>query len=250
MKTIAFTALHYGSEYLAWAIRSVIDHVDEYWVLYASKGSHGHHTDARCPDSRALLLSIASEAAGPKLRWVDGEWAHEGYQRDAIHQHAPDADVILVLDADEIWPEALVGAVLQYARSIQYDWPRRMFRLPMIHYWRSFYRAVINDKSYPVRVIFPRIPAGETAAFTHVTPISHFGYAQRPVTVGYKQYVHGHKNEWRTDLDWFRDRYLANAQADCHPVTVDYWTPEPVEPLDYMPSWMAEHPYFGQEVIK
>lgn len=143
----------------------------------------------------------------------------------------------------------------------------------MIHYWRSFHRAVLHDLAFPTRIIFPKMPVGEMTHSAHhmhkpspergttIVPgfftspigrlsINHMGYAQRPVTVGYKQYVHGHRNEWRQDIDWFRDRYLANAQADCHPVNVNYWNPEAVQPLDYMPSWMTEHPYFGLEVIK
>jgi len=247
MKTIAYTALHYGSEYLAWAIRSIIDQVDEYWVLYATQGSHGHHSDMPCPDTRHRLMWLASQAAGPKLRWIDGEWPHEGAQRGAIHQVAPDADVILVLDADEIWSDGLAEKIMKHSASIVYTYPKRNIRLPMIHYWRSFHRAVLNDPSYPVRLVYPRILDGEET-WTGWGRINHMGYAQRPTTVGYKQYVHGHKNEWRQD--WFADRFLANAQIDCHPVTVNYWNPEPVAPLDYMPPWMADHPYFDLEVIR
>src|SRR5574342_223323 len=106
MKTDAYTALLYGSDYLAYAIRSVIDYVDEYHVIYdaSGSGSHGSKTDRTCPDSRETLYALADGAAGHKLRWHDGTWPYEGAQRDAIHEYAPDADVILVLDADEVWP--------------------------------------------------------------------------------------------------------------------------------------------------
>ena len=112
MKIVAYTALHYGAEYLPWAIRSVIDAVDEYYVLYSDIGSHGHHTLAVCPDNRAQLFDLAREAAGGKLRWIDGRWAHEGYQRDSIFSHVPDADAIVVLDADEIWQAGTAAAVI------------------------------------------------------------------------------------------------------------------------------------------
>jgi hypothetical protein len=78
MKVISYTALHYGRDYLAAAIRSVIDHVDEHWILYSPIGSHGHRTDVPCPDTRDELYAKAELAAGSKLRWHDGEWAHEG----------------------------------------------------------------------------------------------------------------------------------------------------------------------------
>ena len=36
MSVAAYTALHYGSPYLGAAIRSVIDSVDSYYILYAA----------------------------------------------------------------------------------------------------------------------------------------------------------------------------------------------------------------------
>jgi len=246
MKTIAYTALHYGKEYLGYAIKSVIDYVDEYWVLYSAIGSHGFRTNTPCPDTREELYWIAQQVAGDKLHWIDGEWAHEGLQRDSITEHCPDADVILVLDADEIWPETLV-----YTAQMMRSHPTavRHYRAPIIHYWRSFHRAVLHDPAYPVRLIHPKIQNGEDTLHG-LGHINHMGYAQRPAIVEYKLLTHGHRNELRTDFNWFRDKYMANAQEDCHPVGSDYWQPEPVNPLDYMPAFMAQHPYFNMEVIE
>jgi len=247
MKIIAYTALLYGTDYLGWAIRSVIDHVDEYHVIYdaTGHGSHGHVTDRTCPDTREQLFAIAQGAAGDKLRWHDaGPFAHEGYQREAIHMFAPDADVILVLDADEIWPEADWRAIFSNDDAVRL----RRIRMPIIHFWRSFHRAVLHDPAFPERFIIPGAPEGSWTM--HGTPICHMGYAQRIEIVEFKQHTHGHKGEWRRDCDWFNDKFMANAQEDCHPVGSEYWWPEQVNPLDYMPSWMSEHPYFGKEVIE
>jgi hypothetical protein len=252
MKVISYTALHYGKEYLYWAIRSVIDHVDEHHVLYSAVGSHGHRTDRVCPDTRDELYAEAARAAGDKLRWHDGEWPYEGAQRDNIYQYAPDADVILVVDADEVWHPDLVP----YALEAYLLAPVRNVRVPMIHYWRSFYRAVIHDPAYPVRIIFSATQDGE-ATLSAVTSfvdsrravINHFGYAQRPAIVEYKLLTHGHRNEFRRDCNWFVDKFMANSQEDCHPVGSEYWWPEQVNPLDYLPEWMNAHPYFSMEVI-
>lgn len=253
MKVVSYTALHYGREYLAYAIRSVIDHVDEHHVLYSAIGSHGHKTDVPCPETRDELYAIAQQAAGDKLRWHDGTWAHEGFQRDSIFEYAPDADVILVVDADEVWNESLIEAALSHAPEFR-PAPYRALRLPMIHYWRSFYRAVLHDPAYPVRVIYPQVDPGQSiadvgAGSTH-DYINHFGYAQTPAIVQYKLLTHGHRNELRTDIDWFKERYLANAQQDCHPVGSEYWNPEEVDPLDYMPAFMREHPFFYKALIE
>jgi hypothetical protein len=249
MKTIAYTALHYGRDYLAYAIRSIIDYVDEYHVLYSAVGSHGTRTNVPCPESRGELAAIALKAAGHKLRWHDGEWPHEGAQRDSIYEYVPDADVILVLDADEIWDAELVRMVLDGA-SIQ---SVRELRVPMIHYWRSFYRAITDDVSFPTRVICPRLNNKSLGEFEgHYESglplvINHMGYAQRSEIVEYKQLTHGHRGEWRPE--WYDQRFAVNAQEDCHPVNKDYWYPRGVNPLDYMPMWMSEHPYFRMKVI-
>lgn len=249
MKVVGFTALHYGRDYLAYAIRSIIDHIDEYHVAYTAIGSHGHRTDVKCPETRDELYAIASAVAGSKLRWHDGEWSYEGAQRDSIHQYAPDADVILVLDSDEIWGEGLAESVLSAAYQ---GIAPKITRVGIIHYWRSFYRAVLHDPANPVRMIYPKAHGGEgTLDLRHkFQVINHMGYAQRPEIVEYKILTHGHKNEWRHDVDWFKDRYMANAQTDTHPVGSEYWNPERVDPLDYMPRWMLDHPYYHMQVIE
>ncbi len=246
MKVVSYTALHYGKDYLYYAIRSVIDHVDEHYILYSRVGSHGHRTDRPCPDTRSELIELAKRAAGDKLRWIDGEWSHEGQQRDSIFGYAPDADVILVVDADEIWHPRMVEGAVKSA----IDPEVKRWRMPIIHFWRSFYRAVLHDPAFPERVIYPKTPGHQVLTWNgmRLNPIAHMGYAQRSELVEYKQHTHGHKGEWRKD-DWFNTVFLASAQTNCHPVGSEYWNPEPVNPWDYMPDFMKDHPYAKLEVI-
>lgn len=245
MKVISYTALHYGKEYLYYAIRSVIDHVDEHHVLYSPVGSHGSRTDRPCPDTRDELMAQATRAAGDKLRWHDGYWDYEGQQRDSITQYAPDADVILVVDADEIWhPLTVRGALSAVEANPQY----KQWRVSMIHFWRSFSRAILHDPAYPTRVINTRSTEGRETTLVPGMPICHMGYAQRPAIVEYKQHTHGHIGQWRKD-DWFNTVFMTDAQSNCHPVGSEYWNPEPVDPADYMPAFMREHPYWNLPVI-
>lgn len=252
MKVISYTALHYGSDYLYHAIRSVIDHVDEHHVLYSPVGSHGARADMPCPDSRGDLYDLALLAAGDKLRWHDGEWPDEGKQRESIHLVAPDADVILVVDADEIWSWGAVDCALMVGAAQP---PIRSWRVPIIHYWRSFYRCVLRDPAYPTRIILPKQPVAEQyiqyAADGELrwVGINHMGYAQRPDVTFYKQFTHGHRGEWRWKDDWFHTIFMTNRQHDCHPVGSEYWNPETVNPWDYMPDFMRQHPYANLDVI-
>ena len=241
---IAYTALHYGSDYLDWSIQSIIDHVDEYHVLYSAVGSHGHRTDVLNPDTREQLYALASDAAGSKLRWHDGEWAHEGYQRDSIHTYAPDADVILVVDSDEVFADGLAADAIEFAQVAGV----RNIRLPFLHLWRSFRRGFAHDPAYPVRVICPLVASGETTMPTDKR-VWHFGYAQRSEIVAYKVNVHGHRGEWRRDVDWLNDVFLANRQYDCHPVGSDAWNCEDID-QSQLPSALLNHPYRELSIIE
>jgi hypothetical protein len=239
-KIVAYSALLYGKDYLESAIRSVIDYVDLYYVIYSHEGSHGHWTERPCPESETTLHHIAERAAGDKLRWFGGRFAHEGIQRETIHQLAPDADLIFVLDADEIWTPENVQKMLDTGAA----GTERNILCRGVHFWRSFYRAVTNDYASPTRVINPHVAGGSRAVDAY---FAHMGYAQNSAIVEYKQHVHGHKAEWRQG--WFENKFAPNAQDDVHPTNVNFWNPVAVNPFDYMPSWMVEHPYANLEVI-
>lgn len=247
MKIIAYSACHYGRDYFSHAIRSIINVIDELWVLYTAQGSHGHRTSIACPETRAELYAIAQREAGSKLRWVDGSWIHEGQQRDSIHQYVPDADVVVVLDSDEIWTPWLLPSVIQWGLHSH----ARNIRVPFRHYWRSLHRAILHDPAFPTRVIFPKRAEGYE---TYNAPpwirdgeyvIHHFGYAISKELMQYKWLIHGHKNEYRRDCDWYNDVFLANRQYDCHPVGSEWWTPEDATP----PAILQDHPYYGLKVI-
>lgn len=243
MKVIAYTALHYGKEYLASAIQSVIDHVDEYHVLYAARPSHGTSSDIPCPETHDELRDIAGAAAGSKLRWTNGVWKYEGEQRDFIFARAGYADMIVTVDADEIYT-AKTWSMIDSER----EYKGRSIKIPFVHYWRAFNRAIINDGAAPDRVIFPKgnrdlhLIAGLDVA------IQHMGYAQRVAIVDYKQKIHGHRGEWRPE--WFTTKFLPNAQLDVHPTNVNYWNAVEVNPDDYLPEFMKAHPNYRKALIE
>lgn len=240
-KIVAYTALHYGAPFLASAIRSVIDYVDEYFVFYTDVGSHGFRSDAVCPDQRDDLMRIAMGAAGDKLRWYEGQYTQETEQRGRIHHYAPDVDAILIIDSDEVFLPAQVERLLDMALKgsvrnyLSYEMP----------FWRSFYRAIPDRLCQPVRAINPKNAEGTQSTDTF---FAHFGYAQPTRYIEYKMKLHGHRADWRPE--WFAERWLPNAQADLHPTNRDFWNTREVNPFDYVPAWMAEHPFVAMEVIE
>lgn len=250
MKVIGYCALHYGKPYLDAAIRSVIDGVDQFYVLYTDIGSHGHRSNAVNPDTQEELHDIAEAAAGRKLIWVSSRWEHEGHQRDYIHTIAPDAGIIIPVDYDEVWQPGLLETVLKAAA----DNPTvRRWRIPFRHYWRSFYRCILHDPAYPHRLYNTRGDREQEATLdARGMAVNHFGYAIPPAYMRYKWEVHGHKGELRRDVDYFADVYEANRQTDCHPVGSIYWNTESVDPFahGWLPDWMKQHPYAQMGVIE
>lgn len=240
-KVIAYVALHYGAPYLDSAIQSVIDAVDELWILYTPIGSHGYRARALCPDTREDLLGIAIQAAGSKLHWREGVWHGEGYQRDSIYSYAPDADIVITLDSDEIWKpdqlETLIrrAAVGDARHYLAYEMP----------FWRSFSRAIPDRLCAPVRAVNTRVPLGTEVA---EASFAHFGYCQPTRYIEYKMLLHGHRADWRQE--WFVEKWLTNAQEDVHPTNRNFWHARPVNPLDYLPAWMQSHPFYSYEVVE
>lgn len=245
-RIISLTVLHYGSDYLKYALASVHDAVDAQYVLYTSQGSHGHRTSTPCPDTREQLAALAIEGAGSKLRWVEKDFDNEGAQRGYIHELEPDADCIVVVDADEVFSEQLVSSILHYANSDMMK-PRRL-RVPFVHYWRSFKRGFAHDPAYPERVIFPKGLEGSGGWDDKWGVVHHFGYAQRSEIVRYKLETHGHLAEFRKDVDWFNDVFMTNRQYDCHVVGSDAWTCEDMD-ASALPRVLNDHPYKDLQVI-
>lgn len=247
MKIVSLSILHYGREYLKYALQSVHDAVDLQYVLYTPQGSHGHRTDATCPDTREQLIECAIAGAGSKLRWHEGVYTNESEHRAMIHQLEPDADVIIVCDADECYSERLLNDLMAYISTAE-DTPQRL-RLPFWHYWRSFKRGFMYDPALPERVIFPKVTNGMKETF-HGSGgvVHHMGYSQRSEIVQYKQLTHGHKAEWRKDVDWFTDVFMANRQYDCHPVGSDAWNAEDMD-ASALPRVLSDHPYREMDVI-
>lgn len=244
---VGYVCLHYGTCYLEWSIKSVIDDLDRLYVLYSPEGSHGHKSNHPCPDKRADLLAAAQRGAGSKLEWVDaGVFGYEGQHRDTIHKLVPNADVIVRLDYDEIYPSGLLKDILFQVEHTN----ARRYRIPFVHFYRSFYGAILHDPAFPEIVTVPSRADSETTLQTR--PVAHMGYAIPAYLMRYKLSIHGHKNELRMGADEYTDGIYLNRQrtTDLHPVGSDHWNISRVDPMDYMPRFMMEHPYFYKGLIE
>lgn len=243
MKVVGMTALLYGKSYLEAAIKSIIDSVQEHHVLYCPHPSHGYNNGILPPESEDELYAIAKSAAGEKLRWWRGDWQRENEQRNSIFYYAPDADAIVVLDSDEVYADYLAHDALEWGFSAKCG----QLRLPFIHLWRSFKRGFAHDPAYPTRLIFPK-QSGATETMSTNRAIWHFGYAQPSEIVRFKIQNHGHLLEFRKDINWFNDVFMANRQYDCHVIGSEYWNCEDID-LTKLPSVLSNHPYKNLDLI-
>lgn len=247
MKTHSYTIIHYGADYLSYALRSVYDVVDHLHVIYTPHPTHGHRTDAEPPDTRQQLIDAAfAHDPTDKISWYDTKGTrHEGQQRDTAVEicKRAGADMVLVLDYDEVWHSDVL------ARSLEYVWEQdsaRNWLINFTHLWRSF-DWCCRDAMMPVRILDLRYWNDTKHIPKEFGPIYHFGYAVRDEVMQYKWRIHGHKGEMRPG--WLDDQWAAwPPVADCHPTCDDTWTPEPFD-KGLLPTVMRQHPFYELERI-
>lgn len=250
---MSYTVLHYGIDYLPYALRSIYDHVDRLNIIYTPHPSHGHNTNAAPPETRDELLNAAFEYdPDKKISWYETDWIkQEGQQRATAVQICKQngADLVLVVDYDEVWPAATLERALDFAWKYN---SARNWLINFTHFWRSFDYAC-KDNNWPVRIIDLRRD-DETVDYipTELGDIYHFGYAVTDEIMHYKWLIHGHKNEMRPG--WW-DKWNAWPPAeDCHPTNglkdngEGWWNPKPFN-KQQLPKLMHSHPFYEMERI-
>lgn len=243
MKVQSLTILHYGKDYLPYAIRSVYDQVDLCHIFYTPTPSHGHQTNIPPPEKRDELIAAAYDYdPDDKVLWYDMvNVTHEGPQRDLALRTVRDAgaDLVLVADCDEIWPDDLAA---EFLGLVERSNSARNWLANMVHFWRSFGWAC-SDQGWPVRIIDLRQAGGTAYLPRESGRIYHFGYAVRDKIMRYKWRIHGHKNELRPE--WFDTKWgVWPPPGDCHPTNdKGFWHPEPFDKTQ-LPAFMKAHPFY------
>lgn len=246
MKVLAYIPLHYGAEYLDATIRSIDDNVDQILILYTEQPSYGQQGRLRNPDSRAQLREIA-DSASKKIKWVDiPQTGQEHQHRQMVHGYAKGFDLIMAVDADEVWHpdhvrEAQEAALATGLKNVSVGGDR------WYHFWRSF-NEVNQDGFYPVR--FHCVGGSNGATIIHKGLVYHMGYAQSEGITRYKISVHGHKS---IPGSWFNDKwlnYVKGKTTKLHPDSQDVWIETKDFDKETLPQILKDHPYYDLERIK
>ena len=252
MKLVSLTVLHYGREWLEWALRSTSPFVDEQHIFYTSHPSHGHTTRHKCPDTRAELREIASGFT--RTRWHDvDQFYYEGDHRDYARQVCLDAgaDLILVLDSDEVWDPDDLDAAITQAAGTPGLWKSRIKG----NFWRSV-NWVCRDELMPDRIFVPG--AGNKVRYLDGPGFWHFGYCIAETTMLYKLSCHGHRDELRPG--WYPRIYRdwkpgVTVECGVHPTNTcdsrtgkSFWVPEPFD-RNEIRHLIGDSPYFSDELV-
>lgn len=265
---VAVCALHFGKEYLAWAVRGVQDAVDEIHIHYAPQPSYGFSKGLPNPDTEAELVEQAHRFATKPIKWfrVSGT-SYEGQHRMQMDTaaRAAGAEMYVVFDADEVWSPTALGATLSTIKvagdaAIKLQTPgvaRWLTRFA--NFWRSF-RYQLDDGFMPIRVVDCRFPMSINGRMndaylseeTQPEPVYHFGYVQTLATMRYKLSVHSHTAELRPN--WLEEKFIPwkPGDADCHPTAFNLWTPRPTTPGVYtrIRALLHDHPYRDLESVE
>jgi len=257
---IGFTELAYGADYLEVALRSVLPHIDKYFIAYSPYPTRGGNPYI-CPDTREQLMTIAHETCfdmGVPLKWYDnpGDWGRYD-QRNSVFEYTNEKDLLILTDADEVWSD---GAVPSLINAMQKG-KDRFYRVPIRFFWRSFnHVCYYQDENItrPLRGFNLSMSGkkGNPSTFVQDMPyLNEFGFARMPRDIAYKLPSHGHFREEQIG-DWFEKVWLPwtpdeGQMKNIHPYVGKKQSTMELESFDKatLPKYMREHPYWEMDMI-
>ncbi len=245
MKIVGLCILHYGKEYIGAALQGVYPVCDEIVISYTPQPSHGHSTEAKCPETWDEIYSeIIKNDPTRKVVFKQGIYPNEGNHRSMAMSTCilRDADIVVVFDADEVWDtKSLNDAILKILSTGK----KRYGIDGYVNFWKSF-NTVVQDQFRPIRLINLRAQNDEEGVVD--ATIYHFGCAQSEPVMRYKYLIHGHHDELRHN--WLEEKYFnwKEGEADLHPVAKNLWYPSFFN-KDSLPEYLKRHPNFNKKVI-
>lgn len=247
MKIYGVIRLHYGADYLRWVIKSFRPIAEKVVILYTEMPSFQGGRPSRDGniDTRADLVACIPEEDKERILWYDNQPV-DVYQVPRIF---PEVDAVLELDSDEVISPELCGSILH--EIDQGTLGDRVYRLPMIHHWRSF-NYYCTNQGWPTRMFFPKNTGGNDSYFPggyERGVIHHFGYCRRRKEMEYKVDLSEHRPEWRPG--WWEEKYnrFPEVLEDVHPTCINMWNAQPYDKTK-MPDIMRDHPYWDLEVVE
>lgn len=246
MKVLGFMTIHYGKEYLKESLLSIRDHVDEMVVAYTKNPSHGVSVKQECPDTEDEIFLICKDVLGEKLIWRRQDtYANESHHRSVRYAHSQDYDLILTIDADEVFKEDEIQNALKYA----YNNKERYYGIKgYINFWRSFNYCCL-DGFRPIRI---ENLNNNNQLQNHECPLTiyHFSTCQSEPILRYKMKAFGHASEIKPN--WIDNIYYKwtpeNDIQDVHPVSYNLWNSVKFDKTT-LPEYLKQHANYNKELV-
>lgn len=246
MRVIGFMPLHYGKEYLKESLLSIKDYVEKMVIAYTYKPSQGHKTTLINPDTKEQLFEICNEVLGNKLIWDEAEsYSMENQHRNVVLKYATGFDLIVSIDADEVFEQTEINNALNYA----YTHNERYYGIKgYLNFWRCF-DYVCLDGFRPIRIQNLNNHNNLQNLECPLT-IYHFSTAQSRELMEYKYSCFGHASEIRKNYlnDIFYKWTQENNFGDLHPVSFDLWNAVKYD-KNKLPDILKSHPNFDKVLI-
>lgn len=248
MKVLGFMSLHYGIEYLAASLSSIKDHVEKVHIAYTRKPSHGFQTSLVCPDKEWEMRKIAAEVLGDKLIWETYEqFGSEIEHREMRYKHSKGYSLILTIDADEVFDQTQLPAVLDLALKN----PQRFYGIRgYFHFWKSF-EYYFKDLDMPIRI--ENLERSNTNVGMLCVKVYHMSLCQRQEVIQYKMSCFGHKNEikswWWGDYKIWSPR-LIDKITNLHPTREDIWIKPTCFDENDLPESLKNHHFKPRTKMK
>jgi hypothetical protein len=246
MKVLGFMPIHYGIEYLKESLLSIKDHVDGMVISYTHKPSHGFKTILECPDKAEDIRKICEDVLGDKLIWDEAEFYGAEFQhRNVAKKYSQGFDLIISIDADEVFEPTEIEIALKYA----YTHNERYYGIKgYLNFWRSF-NWICLDGFRPIRIENLNRHNSLQNLECPLT-IYHFSTAQKREIMEYKYSCFGHANEIKKDYleNVFYKWTPENNFGDLHPVSLNLWNAIKYD-KNKLPNFMHSHPNFNKLLI-
>ena len=249
----SYSIVHYGKDYINAALQSVLPFVEQAHIFYTPLPSHGQQSSVRPIETSEEIQEEIKQLNTDKILWHNtSRLKYEGNQRDYAVKFCKDAgaDIIIVLDYDEVWPVETLQRALEIVEYGQ----GRNWLINFTHLWRSFNHCC-RDQGWPVRFIDLRVDDDSNGFIPkEAGDIYHFGYAITDKVMKYKWEIHGHKSEMRPG--WLDNQWQQKPPVEnCHPTNsrneedIGFWNTEPFDKYQ-LPEFVRQHKFWHLDKIK
>jgi hypothetical protein len=199
-----------------------------------------------CPDKAEDIRKVCEEVLGNKLIWDEAEfYGAENIHRSVAKKYSQGFDLILTIDADEVFEPTEINNALNYA----YTHNERYYGINgYLNFWRCF-DYVCLDGFRPIRIENLNNHNSLQNLNCPLT-IYHFSTAQSKAVMEYKYSCFGHANEIKADYleKVFYKWTPENNFGDLHPVSINLWNAVKFD-KNKMPDFLKKHPNFDKTLI-